>query len=220
MSSAAADASVRAARRQLYRLPRAQYSVTIAGGSWHRPMNCGGQTMACLERSWCSRTARSRRAGCMHTTGSQLTTLCMLAHHNSKGRHQQQQQQQRRGSKQQNWAPHKRHGQSRQLGCIARHSQIYHGIPPHLNDVWMAHSYHYAGFLMKCTHQLIRQLQPAAVRDPVCRAQRVVKSNPFSTCMYAAAHLREAVCDPTSQPAALPVQHKSLARALFNSAVQ
>ena len=205
VSSAAADASVRAARRQLYRLPRAQYSVTIAGGSWHRPMNCGGQTMACLERSWCSRTARSRRAGCMHTTAKAGSS----SSRSSGG-----------GSKRQNWAPHKRHGQSRQLGCIARHSQIYHGIPPHLNDVWMAHSYHYAGFLMKCTHQLIRQLQPAAVRDPVCRAQRVVKSNPFSTCMYAAAHLREAVCDPTSQPAALPVQHKSLARALFNSAVQ
>ncbi len=82
VSSAAADASVRAARRQLYRLPRAQYSVTIAGGSWHRPMNCGGRGDGMLGKELVQQDSTQPQSG-VHA-------------YNSKGRQQQQQQQRRR----------------------------------------------------------------------------------------------------------------------------
>ena len=84
VSSAAAAGLPRAACRQSNRLPREQYSVTSAGGSWHSPRNCGagGEVGECCcagnnatapaaSRANMSPTApHSRRAPAPHSGGA------------------------------------------------------------------------------------------------------------------------------------------------------
>lgn len=47
--------------------------------------------------------------------------------------------------------------------------QLRRQMDSYLHNVWVAHAYHHAGFLIKRTHQLIGKLQTAVVRHPVCR---------------------------------------------------